>query len=542
MNNAPKVKIEYLVDYALNVASADTQNSTKNQLSNLTNINNQEKQIRGKKGLILSGGTISSTTNEVSGSLLNGTYTFFSKENTDYNGFMGATLSRKDYTFINKNDYESRSAETLYSLLNSKATFNIVSVDENTKGTYYVLKNGAYLQVELPTDIKGNKTFDINETYYQIANEEFDYLASSTNSYFTIDNVYHFKWQPQYDKVYTIANVNSLTSGIYFVKTENLDAFGNNKYLYRNLPKDYNPSETYYTYSIVDNSHYVATLKEQAQFITIKTKNPSTYIKTIVLNFDSVSNEYATDISFSNAKSGLSDITSITSDISYPNNDLVFIHKFDESLKITQIQININKWSKQNSLMKILKITTGYAGIYNKRNLINLDFTSDKVSVSEELRFGITNNDCTIKVIDNDLTIKKLNEKRLIRKNVRVLITIDDIIEGTFYLDNKTNPLYSNEWTFDCVDKFRTLQNQLQPKLDLAQRDLYTIINFLLGDGANIVWEKETQEYCKNIVIEKSFFEANQTLYDLLLKCCQIGLLRIYVDRNDNYRITSGVN
>lgn len=391
MNNAPQVKIQYLVNYDLEISGQDgvsgLDTSDLNLLSDLSNINNQDARLRGKKGLHLNGGSIDEVTGEVTGTLLDGTYTFYSDSEKSYKGIIGNELSNDNYRF------------------------------------------------------------------------------------------------------------------------------------------------------------------DSPQYITIKAKNDNTYIRSLLIYFDPIATEYATEISFSNAKkydpetdSEVDDITYISSKV-YKNDRLVFIHNFGENSTLKQVQININKWSKKNSLMKILKIVTGYTGIYDKTNLMKFDFTINKTNDAQQLRFGVSSNNCTIDVLDNDLMIDTLYKKDLIYKNIEVRIAVDNISQGVFYLNEKNSEKGSNEWIFNCIDKLEMLRNLKRPMMNIADRSLYEIINYIIsGLSLNIEWENEAKAYCENIRINKSYFEANQTIYNLLLKCCQIGLLRIYVDRNDKIRVTSGVN
>lgn len=400
MNNAPQVKIQYLVNYDLEISGQDgvsgLDTSDLNPLSDLSNINNQDAQLRGKKGFILSGGSVDDATGEVSGVLLDGTYTFFSDAEKSYNGIMGYELSNDNYEFDN----------------------------------------------------------------------------------------------PQY--------------------------------------------------------------------ITIKAKNENTYIRSLFIYFDpettftdSTGNkdakEYATKISFSNAKKYNIETGEIVDDPTYDgtpidNDRMVFLHNFGENSTLTQVQINILGWSKKQSLMKILKIVTGYTGIYDRTNLMKFDFNINKTNDVQQLRFGVSSNNCTVDVLDNDLMIDTLYKKDLIYKNIQVQISVDGVTQGIFYLNEKNSEKGSNEWMFDCIDRLETLKDIKRPMFSIASRSVYTLLNEVLsGIVSNVVWEKSAKLYCQNVIIPESYFKTGQTQYDLMLKCCQVGLLRIYIDRNDMCKITGGV-
>ena len=192
--------------------------------------------------------------------------------------------------------------------------------------------------------------------------------------------------------------------------------------------------------------------------------------------------------------------------------------------------------------MKMLKIVTGYTGVYDKTSLMSFDFNINKTNDPQQLRFGVSNNTCSIDVLDNDLMIDTLYKKDLIYKNIQVQISVDGIIQGVFYVDEKSSKKGTNEWIFDCVDRLEALKNITRPMMSIAERSIYEITNYVLsGVVPNVVWEKSAKEYCQSKTIEKSYFKTGQTLYDLMLKCCQVGLLRIYIDRNDICKITSGV-
>ena len=402
MNNAPEVRIQYLVNYDLAISGEEGVSglisSDLNALSDLTNINNQDAQLSGKKGFHLSGGSVDDATGEVSGVLLDGTYTLYDDTQSAYKGIMGDALSNNNYEF------------------------------------------------------------------------------------------------------------------------------------------------------------------ETPQYITIRAKNENTYIRSLLIYFDTEATfinangeqatEFATEITFSNAKKY--DIANDAYNVDAPeynstkpiaNSSSVFLHNFGEESTLTQVQININKWNKKNALMKILKIVTGYTGIYDKTSLMKFDMNVDKTNDTEQLRFGVSSNNCSVDVLDNNRMINTLYKKDLIYKNIQVQVSVDGITQGIFYINQKNSEKGSNEWVFDCVDRLELLKNIKRPMLPIASRSIYTVMNNVLtGVVSNVVWELEAKQYCQEKVIPESYFKADQTLYELLLKCCQVGLLRVYIDSNDVCKITSGVN
>ena len=95
MINVPKLEIEYLVNYDLTFTNA----SEFHPLSNISEVNKNISNLSGKKGFHLSGGSVDEETGEVSGTLLDGTFTFYKDSENAYDGIMGYELSSEDYSF-----------------------------------------------------------------------------------------------------------------------------------------------------------------------------------------------------------------------------------------------------------------------------------------------------------------------------------------------------------------------------------------------------------------------------------------------------------
>lgn len=384
MLNEPRVEIEYLVDYELTF----TNSADFNELSDTSEVNTNISNLVGKKGFHLSGGSVDSDTSEVSGVLLDGTYTFYKDSQKAYKGIMGNELSGEDYTFQN-------------------------------------------------------------------------------------------------------------------------------------------------------------------QYIDIDTSNENTYIKSIILYFDptisvnSEIGEFATKISFSNGINADGTQNPLYDGSKTIDNDkVIFMYSFGENSTLKSVRLNILKWNKKNALMKILKITTGYTGIYDRKNLLNFTGSISKTSDVDQLRFGVYSGNYTINVIDNDLIIDSLYKNNLIFKNIRGQFKVDGISQSVFYINSKSSEKGSNEWFFDCIDKIELLKDITKPSMTLESRTLNDVIDFVLsGSGiSEIIWDKKVLERCKNITIKNAWFNENQSMYDLLLKCCQVGLVSIYMDRNEAIRIADGLN
>lgn len=376
MKNNPRVKINFLDNTELVFLST----SELNPLANLSKLNSTSLVARGKKGFHFSGGSVNDNTNETSGCLLDGTYTFYGSATESYDGFMGNELSGDDYSFAT------------------------------------------------------------------------------------------------------------------------------------------------------------------SQYLTIGAAEDGSAIQTLVIKFDGVSGEYATQMSFSNAINLDGTInTSITPTTKISNDGLVFVHNFG-NVALKQVTLNIEKWSKKNALAKISRITTGYAGDYGVNSIKKIDFSINKVNDEAQLRFGVSTNSCVIDIIDHDGMIKVLYDKDLIGENLELTISVDGVQQGVFYISDKNSEKGSLVWTFDCVDKLQLLRDVQRPMMPMASRSVARIVGYVLsGIGITYSWEKSAMTFCSTKSVGRSYFDGEQTLYNLLLKCCQAGALRIYIDRNNICKITSGV-
>ena len=383
MINVPKLEIEYLVNYDLTFTNA----SDFHPLSDISEVNTNISNLSGKKGLHLSGGSVDEITGEVSGTLLDGTFTFYKDSEKAYNGIMGNELSGEDYSF-------------------------------------------------------------------------------------------------------------------------------------------------------------------ESQYIDFSTSYDNTYIKSLIIYFDSTASEFATKMSFSNGiNADGSENPLYNGSTIIKNNKLIFMYSFGENSTLKSVRLNILAWSKKNALMKILKITTGYTGYYDPATLNALSYTRNKFSDSEQLRFGVSKQTANATVIDRDGMIRELYTNDLFFKNILVYFYVDDLLDGSYYLENKTGSHSNNLWEFDFKDilsfkldeKVRAMNIDLDGEGNPKSKPLTSFINHALENSINIIYDDGLEDELKQILIPIPFVEAGQTRYDLLLKCCQLGLLRMYSDEFGNLIVTRGI-
>ena len=277
------------------------------------------------------------------------------------------------------------------------------------------------------------------------------------------------------------------------------------------------------------------------QSITIKPLNDGSKIKNITLVFDEVANEYATHLIFSTEPNTV-----------YRNNRLVFIKVLPTETS-TPIKITFQKWSKKNSLAKIKQIKTGIKGEYDYQTIKSLHFSNEKITNEEETQFSVTSQYCDMSLIDKDGVIQSLHEASLIHDDIVAQIYLTNTDEagvvtrekiGEFNLQTYDNEKGSIVWDFSLVDKLERFKDIVVKAHEIESMTIYEITNYVIeaiGFEDIISWDSEAESHCKSIVVPNAWVEPNQYAFDVLCKCCEVGLLRIFVNPDGFIRVERGL-
>ena len=268
---------------------------------------------------------------------------------------------------------------------------------------------------------------------------------------------------------------------------------------------------------------------DTTQQITLIAPNNST-IPYLVIYFDNIAGEYATKMTFSDEPNTI-----------YSNNSYIFSKKIVGSH--SSITITINQWSKQKSVFKILKITAGISNEYDIRSITDLYYTKDKFTDTDELRFGVSLQEATFQIIDRNGIINSLYNGGFQLKNIQVNIYIDGDLDSVFMVDNPTSDNNKLYWDFQCND---ILKNKLQEKLNPYFFGVRTsILDFIsYACSGSISYKYESDELVSELYQISppiAFVETGQTREELLIKCCQVGLLRMYSDEDGSLLISRGI-
>ena len=277
------------------------------------------------------------------------------------------------------------------------------------------------------------------------------------------------------------------------------------------------------------------------QSITVSPKYTGSVIRDIVLVFDEVAGEYATHSRFSSEPN-----------TTYRNNRLTFIKVFSSDIS-DSVKVIFDKWSKKNSLAKLKQIKTGITGEYDYRTIKSMDFSNEKISNEEEVSFSVTSQYCDISLIDKDGVIQSLHEASLIHDNIVAQIYLVDTAAsgletktkiGEFVLQSYENEKGSSVWNFTLVDKLEKFKDIVVEPHEVEKMTIYEVVNYALeriGFGSSISWGSSAEAHCKSVVIPNAWIEPNQYAFDVLCKCCEVGLLRIFIQPTGEVRIERGL-
>lgn len=284
------------------------------------------------------------------------------------------------------------------------------------------------------------------------------------------------------------------------------------------------------------------------QYLTISTTEPNTYIKSLFIYFDNVAGEIATRLSFSNPVP--STATNVNPATIYANNKYIFMHSFGENSELTSVRVNFLEWSKKNATVKILKVKTGYTATYDPFTIRDIYYTKDKFSDTDNLKFGVTPQEATLKINDYDGMIMDLYNSDLIFKNIQVQVYIDGNLECNYIIDSKSSDNTIDYWTFDCKDlpaiRMSDTLNAVNVEVDSSgtpiPKSLKFFIDYAIGGVINVIYEDEQlEQQLESTMIKVPYISAGKTREQVLTMVCQIALLRMYSDKYGNLLVTRGI-
>lgn len=225
----------------------------------------------------------------------------------------------------------------------------------------------------------------------------------------------------------------------------------------------------------------------------------------VIVQFDRVAGEYATEYTVGGNTQANDSYTLIIPAANFNGNP----------------KIVFNKWSRANSLLKIVSITYDLQKDYGRRQLRGLKYTNYAQSGSELTTFGVVSQSGSCTVVDDGL-IKQLNELDLLKTGLDVLVLENGIQTQEFVLEDFDQDLYNKTWTFTLADGITEWENENFAGLDYAERTLKAILDLLIPGAV--------YRDCDDIAqlrIPNSYLQ-NSSKWQAVNKCCALGLLRVY--------------
>lgn len=238
------------------------------------------------------------------------------------------------------------------------------------------------------------------------------------------------------------------------------------------------------------------------QIITLS--NDTGNISQVIIRFDNIAGEYATKLQIGNAI--------------YYNYSYVFSTKLPES--VSSVNIKILEWSKPNSVVKILTLTTGLVLNYDTKNLKGIKFSNKVASDLSAVKFGINIQDGSISVLDKEGLLSSLNGSDLFHTGLQVKIYKDNELFQQFITDSLSANTFNTKWDITIIDDITNWEDQQFNNLSYETRTLKDILRILIPD---IVFDDNVID----MTIPNSFLNTG-TKWSSVQKCCQLGFLSIY--------------
>ena len=170
------------------------------------------------------------------------------------------------------------------------------------------------------------------------------------------------------------------------------------------------------------------------------------YIRAITIKFDYQSNEYATEYTINGGSTR------------YKNRKPYI--RMAWPVEGNSFTLEITRWSKGNSVVKVTAIKVGYVGAYDVKSLKTVDVAQDEVSSTSGPQFGIVGGYGNLSLINENDEFYDLEQEQLLQDRLPVSIVAQEI--GTPEKEVLIAVRYTDEWEFD--------ENTLEVKVSLKGR------------------------------------------------------------------------
>lgn len=253
---------------------------------------------------------------------------------------------------------------------------------------------------------------------------------------------------------------------------------------------------------------------------------------TLYLAFDSVCNEYATQLKITNSQNtNVVNVNNISYLVMVPIKSLALTPSTDLSLTV-----QILKWNKPYKNIKITQISFTYVGVYTGSDIVSFECSENLFDKQLLIRAGICEQFADLKIYDRTNVLHEFAMQEILVADQQVTITaIDDVnsktyVLGSFFVNNWDVQSTDSTVGISCKDTSLTFDKIYVSAMEVQTRTVDDMLISIFAQLKNNNWQyidDATATYCKSISTPNNWFYTD-TLMSTLIKVCLLGMLRIY--------------
>lgn len=258
--------------------------------------------------------------------------------------------------------------------------------------------------------------------------------------------------------------------------------------------------------------------------------------KCLYICFDKASGEYAQEVDFK-----IGDLsTHISNDSVFMPISLKEYEEYLDDYDGVVVTLNVTKWSKPNSSIKISYIGCHYNDTFYENTIKSFECSEHALGSQMRVQPGIVEQYADISLYDKYNTLHRLAEINLFDCEAEVSIDVcyDDVIQN---LGRYT----SKDWSvqldpivkLQCTDSMSRFENIFINGLNINFRSLDDLIRAVFAKIPDFEWsylDIDTYMYCKSILLPNNWVSPDKLL-NIINKICAVGMLRIYFHLNYFY-------
>lgn len=216
-------------------------------------------------------------------------------------------------------------------------------------------------------------------------------------------------------------------------------------------------------------------------------------------------------------------------------------------IDVTSIKLEILRWSRQNTKIKILHCFDVLEETYTGMDLKQFEVLEEAAPETGGVSYGINSDTASFTIYNRERKFDQgyLRSLLLLDRKVIPSIGIEDSSGNINYTE--LGVFYSDEWEIPqkeqwvklkCVDRLLKLQKKIYIGFPYsANVTLKEIAADVLLSSGFTTDEFQIDDALDQITTEKGFL-GKQSVWDALQDICNAGLCRVYIDRHNKIRIS----